>query len=58
VRVTLAQGVVSVAAGGDHACAVLADGKVSCWGKNTSWQVTGRAGTAVTIPIPVTLSSL
>ena len=27
-------GVVEVAAGGDHACARLADGRVACWGYN------------------------
>jgi alpha-tubulin suppressor-like RCC1 family protein len=55
VPVSLPERVVQVSAGSDHACAVLEDGRVACWGKNNSWQVTGRTGTPVTIPTPFTV---
>jgi alpha-tubulin suppressor-like RCC1 family protein len=35
----LLQGVRQVAVGGSHACALLADGNVACWGNNASGQV-------------------
>ena len=33
---------VSVVAGARHACAVLVDGRVSCWGDNESSQCGGE----------------
>jgi alpha-tubulin suppressor-like RCC1 family protein len=49
---------VSIARSDDHACAVHADGRVSCWGNNTSGQVTGNGipttseATPVAVPVP------
>ncbi|HEY1362804.1 MAG TPA: hypothetical protein VGF60_11225, partial [Xanthobacteraceae bacterium] len=37
---------VAVAAGGHHTCALLADGTVSCWGKNDN----GQTGDAISFP--------
>jgi len=36
-----AQGFTQVSVGGQHACAVLNDGAVQCWGSNASSQLTG-----------------
>ena len=45
-----------VAAGSDHACAVLSNGSVACWGRNTNGQVgTGAAGGGVQSPTAITL---
>ena len=49
---TVLAGVVAVAAGGAHACALLTDGTVACWGDGGSGQLgdgtrTGRAYAAV-----------
>jgi alpha-tubulin suppressor-like RCC1 family protein len=35
----LTSGVVSIAVGNEHACALLADGTLNCWGKNNSGQL-------------------
>jgi len=40
--------VASVAAGGDHACVLWSDGRVSCWGRND----TGQLGDGTTINRP------
>jgi alpha-tubulin suppressor-like RCC1 family protein len=58
VPITLTSRVVQIEAGSDHACAVVEDGRVACWGKNNTWQVTGRAATAVTQPVPVIVNNL
>jgi hypothetical protein len=46
--VPLTLGAVSVAAGADHACVVLGDGSLACWGANGSGQL--GDGTASTPP--------
>ncbi len=41
----------SVAAGGNHSCALLTDGSVQCWGANDRGQTgTGQAGGTVIVP--------
>lgn len=47
---------VEVSAGDTHTCAVLADGKVKCWGGNASGQLGNDAVTPS--PTPVTVSDL
>jgi len=47
---------VTVAAGGDHTCAVTDDATLRCWGANGSGQVT-RTSTSVSEPLPVTVVS-
>jgi alpha-tubulin suppressor-like RCC1 family protein len=47
---------VAVSVSDDHACAVLADGVVRCWGYNTSGQL--GDGTAASSSTPVAVSSL
>jgi len=44
-------GVVAVGVGRTHACAVLADDSVSCWGSNASGKL--GDGTTVDRPLPV-----
>lgn len=49
----LAEGVVQIATGGAHACAVLQDETVKCWGRGDSGQL-GDGGTAnSSTPVPV-----
>jgi alpha-tubulin suppressor-like RCC1 family protein len=43
---------VSVAAGDDHACALLASGRVSCWGSNAEYQL-GNVDTSLNGPAEV-----
>ncbi len=43
---------VSVAAGDNHACALLSNGRVSCWGSNAEFQL-GNADTSINGPIEV-----
>jgi alpha-tubulin suppressor-like RCC1 family protein len=47
---------LSIAAGGAHACAVLQDAEVGCWGSNASGQLGN--GTTVSAIKPVVVSSL
>ena len=42
--------------GGGHACALLEDGSVQCWGKNDSGQV--GDGTTTDVPLPVLVGGL
>lgn len=52
----LAQGVVAIAAGGDHTCALTSAGAVECWGLNDRGAV--GDGTKVTRTTPVQVSTL
>lgn len=42
--VPLGAAATAIAAGGEHSCALLADGRVRCWGENSSGQL-GSGGT-------------
>ena len=51
----LTSGVAAISQGGTHACALLQNGSVQCWGSNNSGQLgIGSNGTKITIPQPVT----
>jgi hypothetical protein len=52
----LASGVVALAAGDDHTCALMASGGAKCWGSNDAGQL--GDGTATTRLTPVEVSSL
>jgi alpha-tubulin suppressor-like RCC1 family protein len=54
--VTGLSGVVAIAAGGWHACALLNNGGVRCWGQNTYGAL--GDGTVVSSPLPVAVSGL
>jgi alpha-tubulin suppressor-like RCC1 family protein/sugar lactone lactonase YvrE len=49
----LAAGAVSVATGHDHACALLDDGTVRCWGDNAHGQVGDGTQTPRLVPVQV-----
>jgi len=49
-------GAVSVATSGTHACALLEDGSVKCWGNNDYGQL--GDGTRTSSLIPVTVADL
>ena len=45
--------VVQVSTGLSHACAVRADGRVACWGRNDSGQLGDGSTTSSTVPVAV-----
>jgi alpha-tubulin suppressor-like RCC1 family protein/subtilisin family serine protease len=50
--------VVSISAGHQHACAVISDGSVRCWGFNFYGQLGQAPGFPWSIPTPVTVAGL
>jgi alpha-tubulin suppressor-like RCC1 family protein len=46
-------GVVAVAAGGSHTCALLQGGTVRCWGSNTCWNLGTQAGSTGSTPVSI-----
>ena len=53
---SLPDGIVAIAAGGAHSCAITAPGGVSCWGRNTVGQL--GDGTTTDHPTPVAVNGL
>jgi alpha-tubulin suppressor-like RCC1 family protein len=49
----LGSGVTAIATGNEHACALLGDGSVQCWGSNASGQLGDRTQTDHATPAPV-----
>lgn len=54
--VGLSSGVVAIAVGGSHACALLSTGGVSCWGSNTQGEL--GDGTTKDHPVPTPVKGL
>jgi alpha-tubulin suppressor-like RCC1 family protein len=48
-------GVVAIAGGGFHSCAITATGSVACWGANESGQI-GTGRTTAQEPLPMAVS--
>jgi len=46
-------GVVAIAAGGNHTCALMASGGVKCWGYNSSGQLGDGSSSYHTVPVNV-----
>lgn len=55
--INLSSGTASVAAGGDHTCAVTVDGKVKCWGWNGQGQL-GDSTNTIRFKKPVNATGL
>ena len=49
----LGNGVAAIAAGASHACALLGDGSVRCWGNNDAGQLGDGTRSAHSVPAPV-----
>ena len=47
-------GVLTVSAGGNHACAVTSTGSVVCWGQNTYGQLGTGSATSSLVPVEMT----
>ncbi|MCX6016516.1 MAG: hypothetical protein NT020_13155 [Chloroflexales bacterium] len=45
--------IVTIAAGGNHNCALTSAGIVWCWGENTAGQSNGQAGKSIDVPVQV-----
>src|SRR5262249_55785626 len=53
-HLTPLSGATAVETGGNHSCAIVADGAVKCWGLNISGQLgTGTAGGSITTAVDV-----
>lgn len=50
---SLTSGVISVSTGWSHSCALLEDGGVRCWGKNSSGQLGDGSTSDSLVPVPV-----
>ena len=50
-------GVTAIAAGGDHTCALLADGTVRCWGSDDHGQL-GNGSTAELLAVPTAVQGI
>ncbi|HKE40834.1 MAG TPA: FG-GAP-like repeat-containing protein [Casimicrobiaceae bacterium] len=46
-------GVIGIAAGGSHSCALLSTGTVKCWGRGTEGQLGNGLGTTSNLPVAV-----
>ena len=55
VPVALPAQATALAVGNDHACALLADGSVVCWGENQHLQLATNGVTASATPVPIAI---
>ena len=51
---TLTRSILSISAGGEHTCAVTANGAVQCWGLNSVGQLGNDSTMDSNVPVPVT----
>src|SRR5437868_9067947 len=50
-------GVIAIAAGANHTCALISDGTVRCWGDNSSGQLGNSGVTTSMSTLPVTVGN-